>query len=1134
MLLADRCSSEFGDQIKARGKQYFQEGRVHLGSVVGGTVEATVCGHSGDYTVLLDWSEAGDGFVEARCTCPHFDSGAFCKHLWATMLAAGSRGIGPLAARGNLSLLHADSDDEDLDDWDDDADDDDAYHGGWRQSPSDSRRRASLPWQPSGPPRPKHVAGWQQQLAPVFGGDSAPSRAAAPLSHLGKTREAWFVLDVAASRETSTVVIRLFHRETKLNGEFGKLKPLRIDRRSVAQFPNPDDCEILQLLLSNGREADESSHSYRDRYSYYGHYGYEPKIAAVALTAGVCPQVLPKLCATGRLVWMIDGSRGDPETEGRGVTWDGGPAWRFRLCIAPDEENKRWLLAGQLVRGDGEAAVALKSPPLVLADGLTLLDDRLARLDAGGSSAWIAALRRSPEIAVPYRDRWELIERLWRLPSQPEASLPANLACLPSHFPPQGRLIVHSPQRSGRNRLYADVEFHYDGRKVRAADSASGLVDREHERVLVRNREKEREMLGLLFAQGLRATDGYDSPEHDLWLLPQRLAAVVETLVQAGWIVEAEGLRIRKPGQWRLSVTSGVDWFDLEGTCEFDGVTAKLPELLAALRHGEKFVRLGDGSRGLLPQEWLDKFAALANLGETEGDCVRFRPSQALLLDALLAAQKEVSVDRQFAHVRRKLRSFEGVSPRAEPRGFDGRLRDYQKGGLGWLHFLRDFRLGGCLADDMGLGKTVQVLALLQARRTRPKQNGRRAPSLAVVPRSLVFNWIEEARRFTPNLRVLDYTGPLRKEAFNGLDAYDLVVTTYGTLHRDIAKFKNLRFDYAILDEAQAIKNAQSQRAKTCRLLRADHRLAMTGTPVENHLGELWSLFEFLNPGMLGSSSVFQRISRNVTQESESLPMLRRALAPFILRRTKGQVLTELPAKTEQTLYCDLEGPQQKRYRELREYYRLAISKKIKETGLAKAKIHVLEALLRLRQAALHPGLLDPDCLDQPSAKLDVLLEQLKAVIEEGHKALIFSQFTSLLSIVRRRLDAEKTLYEYLDGRTRQRQERVDRFQNDPACRLFLISLKAGGHGLNLTAADYVFILDPWWNPAVEAQAVDRTHRIGQTRRVFAYRLIARDTVEEKILELQKTKRDLAEAIVSSDGNLLGNLTAEDLEMLLA
>jgi SNF2 family DNA or RNA helicase len=607
----------------------------------------------------------------------------------------------------------------------------------------------------------------------------------------------------------------------------------------------------------------------------------------------------------------------------------------------------------------------------------------------------------------------------------------------------------------------------------------------------------------------------------------------VGTLLQAGWQVEAEGLKIRKPGQLRLSVTSGVDWFDLDGDVDFEGVTASLPEILEALRRGENYIRLGDGTQGLLPEEWLRKLGALTDLGEAEEGRVRFKPSQAMLLDAMLAAQENVSFDRQFAQIRDKLKSFAGVAPAEEPRGFQGQLRDYQKEGLGWLHFLREFRFGGCLADDMGLGKTVQVLALLQSRRLRPPdKDGRRAPSLAVVPRSLIFNWREEAQRFAPRLRVLDYTGIQRRGLLDQPDQYDLIVTTYGTLHRDIARLKDIRFDYAILDEAQAIKNAQSQRAKACRLLQADHRLAMTGTPVENHLGELWSLFEFLNPGMLGRSSVFQDAAKHVGDGG--LDLLRRALAPFMLRRTKQQVLKELPEKSEQTVYCDLEGKQRKQYHDLREYYRASLSKQIEKTGLAKSKIHVLEALLRLRQAACHPGLVDKNLAEESSAKFDVLLEQLNEVVDEGHKALIFSQFTSLLAILRRRLDAEKVVYEYLDGRTRDRQQRVERFQKDPACPLFLISLKAGGHGLNLTAADYVFILDPWWNPAVEAQAIDRTHRIGQTRNVFAYRIIARDTVEEKILELQKSKRDLAEAIISADDNVMRDLTAEDLQILLS
>ena len=338
-----------------------------------------------------------------------------------------------------------------------------------------------------------------------------------------------------------------------------------------------------------------------------------------------------------------------------------------------------------------------------------------------------------------------------------------------------------------------------------------------------------------------------------------------------------------------------------------------------------------------------------------------------------------------------------------------------------------------------------------------------------------------------------------------------------------------------MLDEAQAVKNAATDSARAVRLLRGEHRLALSGTPVENHIGELWSLFEFLNPGLLGAASVFKLATASGrTVEEETRAMLSSALRPFILRRTKDQVAKELPAKTEQTVYCELAAPQRKMYDELRRHYRDGLLKRVAEEGMGKAKIMVLEALLRLRQAACHPGLIDKKRTGETSAKLEALEEQLAEVLDSGHKALVFSQFTSLLAILRDRLESKGVVYEYLDGKTRDRQAHVDRFQNDPACGLFLISLKAGGLGLNLTAADYVFLLDPWWNPAVEAQAVDRAHRIGQQRKVFAYRLIARDTVEEKVLELQKTKRDLAAAIIGQDNALIKNLRREDLELLLS
>jgi superfamily II DNA or RNA helicase len=1121
MPLADRCMQEFEAEIRARGQQYFIEDRVTFLSLEADEYRTLVEGEN-DYTVVLDWGFSREQLAVC-CTCPYYEEHGTCKHIWATILAADAEHAGP-RGKGRLGILPMDpedySDDDLIDYFDDDDDDYPRYVP--RGKTNGAAPNGKKPGGKKAPPKPL----WQQQLTWAAGDDSPDAIVPKIVAAVPKSREIWYVLQERLCQDAGKLVLLLLQREQRANGKFGKLKLLNLRPYEVSNLAGPEDAEILKLLL--GYHDVESHEPYYNSFS-------SSRIWQADLPKNMQQFLLPKIAATHRLA-RVGGELHQPEFEELcPLSWDDGPPWRFRLDVQSDEARQCWILSGKLYREGSDESVPVQTPRMFFKQGLVLFADSVAPLEAGGSLRMIEALRKTPAVEVPYKDRWELLRRLWQLPSGPEMALPENLRAEEAQVAPQGRLMIDKPERYDPYRLPGRIDFLYDGKSISAQEAARGIVDEERGRILVRDRQRERDLAATLAARGVRPMEGWQAEKYSLWIPSQKLPEAVEALVAEGWVVEAQGYHVRRAGQWRMDVTSGVDWFDLAGTLNFDGMEVHLPEILEALRMGQNYVRLKDGSRGMLPKEWLSRFATMADLGKAEGTAIRFRSSQALLLDALLTAQEQVTVDAPFASLRQKLRSFNGVSATDEPKSFQGELRTYQKTGLGWLNFLQEFRINGCLADDMGLGKTVQVLALLEQRRMRPVEGkGRRAPSLAVVPRSLVFNWIEEAKRFTPELRVLDYTGLQRGSLTNSIDEYDLVVTTYGTMQRDIVKLKDIRFDYAILDESQAIKNAHSQRAKASRLLKADHRLAMTGTPVENHLGELWSLLEFLNPGMLGTSSVFQDISKKVSGDDEGLTLLRRALGPFILRRTKQQVLTELPPKTEQTLHCDLEGKQRKRYDELRTYYRAVLSERIAKTGMQKAKIHVLEALLRLRQAAIHPGLIDKEAVDESSAKLDVLLEQLREITEEGHKALVFSQFTSFLAIVRSRLDKEKMVYEYLDGRTRQRQERVKRFQEDPACPLFLISLKAGGHGLNLTAADYVFILDPWWNPAVEAQAIDRAHRIGQDRHVFAYRLIARDTVEEKIVELQQTKRDLADAIISADGNVLSRLTSEDLELLLS
>jgi SNF2 family DNA or RNA helicase len=449
----------------------------------------------------------------------------------------------------------------------------------------------------------------------------------------------------------------------------------------------------------------------------------------------------------------------------------------------------------------------------------------------------------------------------------------------------------------------------------------------------------------------------------------------------------------------------------------------------------------------------------------------------------------------------------------------------------------------------MGLGKTVQVLALLEQQRAeqaRRRSRGAHKPSLVVAPRSLVFHWLDEAHRFAPKLATLEWHGLGRAERAAELAGADLIVTTYATLRLDLERLAAFEYAIVVLDEAHAIKTARTATAQAARALRADFRLALTGTPVENRLDDLASIFEYLNPGLLGRPAALRAIGEVSVEplagagavpgdakqrELAQARVLGRVLRPFLLRRTKEQVLTELPAKTEVVVTCRLEDAERQRYDELRAFYRRSLLPAVDRDGVGRNAILVLEALLRLRQAALHPGLLDAQKAGADSAKLDALVEHLREALASGHRALVFSQFTTLLGIVSARLHREAIGHEYLDGETRDRRERVAAFQSGSAP-VFLLSLKAGGVGLNLTAADHVFLLDPWWNPAIEAQAIDRVHRIGQGRPVTAYRLVAEDTVEAKILAMQAHKRALFDSVFEDTG-MVANLSAADLRALL-
>jgi superfamily II DNA or RNA helicase len=941
-----------------------------------------------------------------------------------------------------------------------------------------------------------------------------------------------YVLDAPATLAQNQVVITLARRAPRRPGAGPEPKGHKKKRWQMQRAEpwriEPEDRLLLALLDENRFDYDPSAPSTAVATPAVpgGRPGPLPKRFVLKTEAQA--QLVERLCRTGRCRLRRTADEMNPPA----LRWDDGRPWRFVIdAKLADAQAKRWTWRGALRRDDDRMDLA---EPLVLLPGLVILGTgRAARFDDGGIFAWMLRLRHEREMLLLEPQQDTMLGRILGEARVPPAELVEGLELHEVDLPPVPRLSVRAPmQARGVDMLIAELEFDYDGARVASFPPGRMAVQTDRRRVIRRDVRAETRAKERLADLGFRPINDYRFDPGTMEVSPKRVPGAARELVAEGWRVEAEGVLYRPASDFKLDVTSGMDWFELDGRVSFGGQDVSLPEVLAAARRGDTMITLGDGSIGMLPEDWLRTYGLLADLGTaTEDGTLRFSKTQAGLLDALLAEQAGSRADADFTRVRQELRAFEGVEALDAPAGFQGELRPYQREGLGWLEYLRRFGFGGILADDMGLGKTVQLLALLQRLRSKKQLKG---PSLIIVPRSLVFNWMQEAARFTPRLRVLDYTGPNRHALRDEFDKYDLIVTTYGTLRSDVAELRGIEFEYAILDEAQAIKNADSQSAKAARLLRARHRLAMSGTPIENHLGELWSIFEFLNPGMLGTANVFKRAAGGISgQDEQARKMLAKALRPFILRRTKQQVVEDLPEKIEQTLYCDLEPAQRKLYDDLLAHYRRTLLRKDAEE-LRTSKIEVLEALLRLRQAACHPGLIDPARAPEPSAKLDMLLPQVAEVVDEGHKVLVFSQFTSFLAIVRQRLDEEGLTYEYLDGRTRNRQERVERFQNDPDCPIFLISLKAGGLGLNLTAAEYVYLLDPWWNPAVEAQAIDRSHRIGQTNTVFAYRLICRDTVEQKILDLQQKKRDLADAILNADNRLIQALTRDDLEFLLS
>jgi superfamily II DNA or RNA helicase len=1098
----------FNPAVFARGEAYARDGHVSALKITsdGHAIAADVAGSGGasyHVQVYISRARSGRDVISGHCECP---VGMDCKHVAATLIAALERGspdamlssevIAPPRV-GGVPAARQNSPDATVDRWLD----------GLRTSVG--RAHAE-------------VAVGDERIAYVFNGAAKSSR---------------FAFPVAA------VVVRRTKAE-----RWAKIRDASVDSliALTARAVSAEDAIIGRLMQL-----------------YAGSYGAAGSLA---------DDIVRRMIATGRA--YLDRLDTPPLTLG-----------------PPRPAHITWVL---LPNGTQLPTLALDEPHLVmLSAGLHWYADPEMRLagpaDAGVPAATLAAFLGAPaldaaqakrvraNLAVPIDGLavpppLEIVERVVRL--KPVPVLMLRTVELPTRPVPRG-----SPRMLGPETIdIAAFWFEYGSARVgpdSPGDDVRHLVGTESV-VYARSRTAENKAsrrlakcgfvqdpdlqrhLGLAPALCLQFVDEFDGA----W--PMFVHRTVGELRDAGWRVEIDPsfrhriVDLADDAVWQPTVEERTDgWFDLGIGLDVNGRRVDLlgilgqllqrsdalgdPALLANMGPDDcYYVRLGESNTSLaFPAARLRAIVStLVELYDptalqTNGT-LRFPAVRAAVVNELeAAAGLRWDVPQRLRTLAERLRTFRGVARVELPASFKGELRPYQRDGLDWLQFLAGFGFGGILADDMGLGKSVQTLAHLLCE----KEAGRLTqPALLVVPTSLVHNWCDEAARFAPTLRVLPLHGPSRAERFAQIAEHDVVITTYALLARD-AVVRERTWHAVILDEAQALKNPQAKVAQIAMGLRAEHRVCLTGTPVENHLGDLWSLFSIALPGALGDRKQFGRVFRTPIEKhanGERNRLLAARIAPFLLRRTKEGVAAELPAKTEIVQRVELVGAQRDLYETVRLAMHQRVRAEIEERGLARSQIVILDALLKLRQVCCDPRLLPkPMRKTADSVKLDHLLEMVPQMVEEGRRILLFSQFTSMLDLIAPALAARDIAFTTLTGKTTDRASVVKRFTSGQVP-VFLISLKAGGTGLNLTAADTVIHYDPWWNPAVERQATDRAHRIGQDKHVFVYKLIGAGTVEEKIVELQTRKAQLAAAIFSENGASTARFAAEDVERLFA
>jgi len=736
-------------------------------------------------------------------------------------------------------------------------------------------------------------------------------------------------------------------------------------------------------------------------------------------------------------------------------------------------------------------------------------------------------------------------EYLPTLAKKPEVVLPEGFK------PPEVRqekpeLVFDLFEDKEKDKLVLTIRFNYGGHSLAPHYDDKDVMERVGEGdipiLIRRDMEFEREVLQKYQNQGFHrvAKDRFETGGDAAM---DFISETLPKLKKEGLVTGEEKLsqfklfgELAQPQIRARATTSGVDWLEIDLAFEVQDTAISYEVIQTLLTQGRRYLQLP--GKGFVKINREDLLTLEEKIQEIEGELsqegkLRVAPFQAVYLDETFAI--DWSQKQELGEIIKSLSDIQGIPSRVLPGSLQAVLREYQHHGFDWLQFLHDHHFHGILADDMGLGKTIQALTYLLDRKERYNA----APNLVLAPTSVVFNWANETKKFTPDLKALLLYGANRKHLYKEIANSDLVLTSYALFRRDAEILSKQKWHTVILDEAQNIKNYRSKTAQLVKKLKADQRWALTGTPLENRLSELWSIFDFLMPGFLGSYNHFKKKYQQPIENEHSsahLDRLRRRIYPFILRRIKDEVAKELQPKTEVTHFCEMTHEQGKVYQEVLSACRKQVFTEVEKKGLDRSHVSILTALLRLRQICCHPDLLGPQFKKREidSGKLDSFKDLLLEVISEGHRILVFSQFVEMLNILKLWFEKEKINYEYLDGRTRRREERIKNFNENASIPVFLVSLRAGGTGLNLTGADYVIHYDPWWNPAVQDQATDRVHRLGQTKHVFSYKLITKDSVEEKILMLQEKKRGLVKGLLSSDSALGKKLSYEDLEYLFS